>query len=47
VAAFAVFRQPAITFVDADHHNETWGLDNNGKIESGTFCLTRVKQPKK
>jgi hypothetical protein len=40
-------RQLAITFVDADHHNETWGFDNNGKIESGTFYLTRVKQPKK
>ncbi len=36
-----------ITFVDADHHNETWGYDNNGKVEAGTFFLTRVKQPPK
>lgn len=41
-------RQLVITFVDADHHNETWGYDNKGKIESGTFYLTRVKkQPAK
>jgi hypothetical protein len=40
-------RQLAITFVDADHHNETWGYDNNGKIESATFNMTRVKPPKK
>lgn len=40
-------RQLVITFVDADHHNETRGYDNNGKIEAGTFHLTRVKQPGK
>ena len=37
-------KQLAITFVDADHHDETWGYDNNGKIESVTFYMTRVKQ---
>ena len=40
-------KQLAITFVDADHHNETWGYDNNGKIDSVTFYMTRVKQSKK
>jgi hypothetical protein len=40
-------RQLAITFVDADHHNETWGFDINGKIQSSTFFLTRVKTPAK
>jgi len=38
-------RRLVITFVDADHHNETWGFDNNGKVGDGTFYLTRVKQP--
>jgi len=37
-------RQLAITFVDADHHNETWGYDNNGKVDSVTFYMTRVKR---
>ncbi len=36
-----------ITYVDADHHNETWGYDDNGKVQSGTMYLTRVKQPAK
>ena len=40
-------RQLAITFVDPDHHNETWGFDINGKIQSSTFFLTRVKAPAK
>jgi hypothetical protein len=40
----AHMRQLAITFVDADHHNEAWGYDSNGKIKTGTFYLTRVKQ---
>jgi hypothetical protein len=38
-------RQLVLTFVDADHHNETWGYDNNGKIEAGSFFMTRVKRP--
>jgi len=33
----------AITFVDADHHDEEWGYDDNGQVHSGTFHLTRVK----
>ena len=37
-------KQLTITFVDADHHNETWGYDNKGKLESGTMYLTRAKQ---
>lgn len=40
-------RQLTIEFVDADHHNEIWGYDNKGKIESNTFYLTRSKQPAK
>jgi hypothetical protein len=36
-----------ITFVDADHHNETWGYDNKGKVDAATFYLTRMKQPTK
>ncbi len=40
-------RQLMITFVDADHHNETWGYDNKGKVDAATFYLTRVKQPGK
>jgi len=40
-------KQLVITFVDADHHNETWGYDNKGKVETGTMYLTRVKQPAK
>ena len=37
-------RQLVIAFVDADHHNETWGYDNKGKLESGTLYLSRVKR---
>ena len=37
-------RQLTISFVDANHHNETWGYDNKGKVESGTMYLTRAKQ---
>ena len=40
-------RRLAITFVDADHHNEAWGYDSNGKLETGTFYLTRVRQAAK
>jgi hypothetical protein len=40
-------RQLAIEFIDADHHNETWGSDSKGKIETAKFYLTRVKQPAK
>lgn len=40
-------RRLVITFVDADHHNETWGYDDNGKVGDGTFFMTRVKQPVK
>lgn len=36
-------RRLVVSFVDADHHNESWGYDNNGKVEVGTFYLTRVK----
>jgi hypothetical protein len=36
-------RRLVITFVDADHHNEEWGYDSNGKVEAGTFYLTRIK----
>jgi len=32
-----------VTFVDADHHDEEWGYDRNGKLSSGTFHMTRVK----
>ena len=39
-------RQLAITFVDANHHNETWGYDNQGKIVAATFNMTRVKTVK-
>jgi hypothetical protein len=38
-------RQLVIDFVDADHHNETWGFDAKGKVQSGTFYMTRSKQP--
>ncbi len=36
-------RQLVVTFVDADHHNETWGYGSNGKIQTHTFFLTRAK----
>jgi hypothetical protein len=32
-----------LTLVDADHHNETWGYTSNGKVDAGTFYMTRVK----
>jgi hypothetical protein len=40
-------RQLIIDLVDADHHNETWGFDVKGKIQAGTFYLTRSKKPAK
>jgi hypothetical protein len=40
-------RRLTITFVDADHHNETWGFDNKGKVGDGLFTLTRIKPPAK
>ena len=40
-------KQLTITFVDVDHHNETWGYDNKGKVEAGVLYLTRVKQTQK
>ena len=40
-------RTLAITFVDSDHHNEAWGYDTNGKLGTGIFYLTRVKQASK
>jgi hypothetical protein len=40
-------RQLAITFVDSDHHNEAWGYDTNGRLGTGLFYLTRVKQAAK
>jgi hypothetical protein len=40
-------RRLAIIFVDSDHHNEAWGYESNGQIHTGTFYLTRVKQPVK
>ncbi len=36
-------RRLAITYVDADHHDEEWGYDMGGKESAGTFHLTRVK----
>ncbi len=38
-------RQLTIAFVDADHHNETWGYDSNGKVQSATFFMTRSRKP--
>jgi hypothetical protein len=35
-------RSLAITLVDADHHNEDWGSEANGKVETATFYMTRV-----
>lgn len=40
-------RQLTITFVDADHHNETWGSDDKGKVNSVTFYMTRVRPTQK
>ncbi len=36
-------RNLVVTFVDSDHHNETWGYESNGKVQTGTFYLTRAK----
>ena len=36
-------KQFVIDLVDADHHNEVWGFDMNGQIQSDTFYMTRVK----
>ncbi|OFV81127.1 MAG: hypothetical protein A2Y78_06065 [Acidobacteria bacterium RBG_13_68_16] len=36
-------RSLAITFVDPDHHNEDWGYEANGKVETATFYMTRIK----
>ncbi len=38
-------RQLVVTFLDADHYNEAWEYESNGKVTTGTFYLTRVKQP--
>lgn len=40
-------KQLSISFVDSDHHNETWGYDNKGKIDTVTFYMTRVKTSNK
>jgi hypothetical protein len=40
-------QQLTLTFVDADHHNETWGYSSNGRIEAGTAYMTRAKAPSK
>jgi hypothetical protein len=39
--------QLTVNLVDPDHHNETWGYFSNGKIEAGTFYLTRVESAAK
>ena len=36
-------RQITVVFVDADHHDEEWGYDQNGKVSAGTFHFERVK----
>ncbi len=37
-------RELAVTFVDADHHNEAWGYGKaEGPLQTGMFYLTRVK----
>ena len=36
-------QQLVVTFVDADHHNEAWGYQSNGKVETAMFYLARVK----
>jgi len=36
-------RRLVVTFVDADHHDEEWGYDQDGKASSATFHMTRVK----
>ena len=46
-AAGPKHRQLINDFVDADHHNEIWGFDNKGKVESATFYLTRSKPAEK
>lgn len=40
-------KQLVIEFVDADHHNEVWGFDMKGKVQSDTFYMTRVNKPEK
>ena len=37
-------KQLVIDFVDADHHNEVWGFDSKGQVQSDTFYMTRVKE---
>ena len=32
-----------ITVIDADHHDEEWGFEQAGKLQTGTFHMTRVK----
>ncbi len=35
-------RQITVVFLDADHHDEEWGYDQNGKVSAGTFHFERV-----
>jgi len=35
-------RRLTIEFVDSEHHNEIWGYDTNGKVDTATFYMTRV-----
>ncbi len=35
-------RKLDLSFVDADHHNETWTFDANGKLSTMTFYMTRI-----
>jgi hypothetical protein len=37
-------KQLVIDFVDADHHNEVWGFEMNGQVQSDTFYMTRVRK---
>jgi hypothetical protein len=32
-----------VTLLDRDHHDESWGFEAAGKIQTATFHLTRVK----
>jgi hypothetical protein len=36
-------RSLAITLVDTDHHNEDWGYEADGKVQTATFYMTRAK----
>ncbi len=36
-------RRLAITFVDADHHDEEWGADVSGQVHTAVFHFTRAK----